>query len=405
MVYELVKRQGRFTARRLVWLCLGLTIIAAITVEMGRLTDAPGLLLFTAKLVFLGAAAGAAFLTLARRSIGEVRTIEWAKNLALLFATLAVTAVLAEFGLRIMSAGITTTGDNSSYWARRWYSTHVRVNSLGYREREFPAKKPPGVYRIAVVGDSFTFGQGIKEEDRFSNRLERALNREGQRFEVLNFGRPGAETVDEVEMLKNAVIGVKPDFVLLQWLINDVEGHDKSGRPAELPLLPSETLRPVLHRNSVLYYILDRQWGTLQHELGWTGSYLDYMRARFGDPESAGSREAAAELEKFVALYRERHIALGIVLFREPRTTHRREYPFAFLHERVLAYCSREGIDCFDLREPMDRAEEHASLVVNRFDGHPNAEANGIAAEEILNRFGPIWDHSAVDRNEGAHKG
>jgi len=405
MVYELVKRQGRFTARRLAWLCLGLTIIAAITVEMGRLRDAPGLLLFTAKLVFLGAVAGVAFLTLARRSIGEVRTIEWAKNLALLFATLVIMTVLAEFGLRLLFAGITTTGDNSSYWARRWYTAHVRVNSLGYREREFPAEKPPGIYRIAVVGDSFTFGQGIEEEDRFSNRLERALNREGQRFEVLNFGRPGAETVDEVEMLKNAVIGVKPDFVLLQWLINDVEGHDKSGRPAELPLLPSETLQPVLHRNSVLYYILDRQWGTLQHELGWTGSYLDYMRARFGDPESPGSREAAAELEKFVALCRERNIPLGIALFRGMEGVAKHAYPFDFLHERVLTFCTREGLTCLDLREPMDRAEEHASLVVNRFDGHPNAEANRIAAEEILKQFGPIWDRAASGRNERAKKG
>ena len=29
--------------------------------------------------------------------------------------------------------------------------------------------KDPGVYRIAVVGDSFTYGNGVRQEDRYSD--------------------------------------------------------------------------------------------------------------------------------------------------------------------------------------------------------------------------------------------
>src|SRR5262249_34658854 len=111
---------------------------------------------------------------------------------------------------------------------------------------------------------------------------------------------------------------------------------DKSGRPARLPLLPSETLRPVLHRHSALYYILERQWYRLQNGLGWTRSYSEYVRARFGDPDSIGSRQASAELEKFVAICREQQIPLGIVLFPALSTAPAPQYPYGFLHDRVL---------------------------------------------------------------------
>jgi hypothetical protein len=384
--------------RRLVRLCLILAFISAVVVGVGRLMNAPGLLLFTAKLVFLLSVLGGSAVFLARRRLGEARTLEWVKNVALLISTLVVATVLAEFGMRGIFAGITTTSHTDTYWGRRWLATHVRLNHLDFREREFPAQKPGGVYRIAVVGDSFTFGQGIEEGDRFTNRLERALNRGGQPFEILNFGRRGAETVDEVQMLKDAVVGVQPDFILLQWYINDVEGHDKSGRSKGLPLLPSETLEPVLHQNSVLYYVLDQQWHRLQERLGWIKGYVDYMSVRFSDPTSPDSREAAAALAEFVALCHERNVGLGIVLFPSMVSIGTPVYPFDFLHERVLTFCTREGLTCLDLRDPMAQAGQRVSLVVNRFDGHPSAEANRIAAEEILKRFEPIWDPAAAGR-------
>src|SRR3954469_7158452 len=36
----------------------------------------------------------------------------------------------------------------------------VKINSLGLRNREISPKKPPGTYRIVVLGDSTTLGWG-----------------------------------------------------------------------------------------------------------------------------------------------------------------------------------------------------------------------------------------------------
>ena len=88
------------------------------------------------------------------------------------------------------------------------------------------------------------------------------------------------------------MLPLHPDFVLLQWYENDVEGLDKSRRPRPWRLLPSDTLTGLLRGRSALYFLMERQWGMLQRSLGWVGSYQDYMTVRFADPDSRDSSAA-----------------------------------------------------------------------------------------------------------------
>jgi len=62
--------------------------------------------------------------------------------------------------------------------------------------------KTPGVVRIGVMGDSNTFGYGIKNVDnRFSNLLEAKLNKAGYKVQVYNFGVPGFDTWNEIRII------------------------------------------------------------------------------------------------------------------------------------------------------------------------------------------------------------
>ncbi len=76
--------------------------------------------------------------------------------------------------------------------ARAPWAVEFRYNALYFRDREI-APKRPGVVRVAVLGDSFTEGQGVKEEDTFPRRLEARLREGGGSWEVMNCARRGAD--------------------------------------------------------------------------------------------------------------------------------------------------------------------------------------------------------------------
>jgi hypothetical protein len=244
------------------------------------------------------------------------------------------------------------------------------------------------VYRIAVIGDSITYGQGIQEHDRFTNVLEQQLCSQSTRYEVLNFGRPGAETVDHLDFLQSIVLNTEPDFILLQWYINDVEGHDKSGHPRPIPLLPSNVLMTTLRNRSALFYFLDAQWGIIQRKLGWVSRYEEYMQARFGDPKSAASLAAEAALQQFIQLCREHGLTVGAVLF---SNVYFSETPLDFLVERAWRVCQQTAITCIDLRPMLARYKGDHTVWASRLDPHPGPIVHRLVTDQLMSTFGPMW--------------
>ena len=133
------------------------------------------------------------------------------------------------------------------------------------------------------------------------------------------------------------------------------------------------------------------RWGAIQVATGLAPSYADYLRRRAADPDGADARSDSALLRAMIDACRRQHVSIGIVLFPDAGPDLGADYPFAFLHEHVLAVCRAEGLPCLDLRADFAAVTDRRSLWVSPFDHHPSARANAIAATRILETFHPQW--------------
>ena len=104
---------------------------------------------------------------------------------------------------------------------QRWLDRHVIYNADEFRDRPFSTVKKPGLTRIAVLGDSFSFGWGLNDvNQRFSNLLEKKLNG----VEVYNTSVPGWESTNELKFLQERAGMFKFDTVILSYVLNDIYG-------------------------------------------------------------------------------------------------------------------------------------------------------------------------------------
>ena len=320
-----------------------------------------------------------------RHGLRGVGRVALKLSFALLVALIAL--IPAEYLVRFRYRNVVSGGNARQYIAQARARSQYSLNRFGYREREIPPKAA-GTYRIAAIGDSFTYGQGIEASQRFTNLLEGFL---GSGYEVFNFGGPGNNLPEHQDTLEQALT-VEPDFVLLQLFVNDFEMPEMT-RPEPKPLQPSAYWDYWLHMRSILYDLASDRWATLQQQMGVTESYEHYMSRNLGDPNLPDSRKAYGLLREFIERARSEGVGVGVVFFPAidamPRSGS--AYPFRYLHDEVRIICAEEAVPYLDLLESYSTVKDPRTLWVSAFDAHPNPPANKRAAYEMLRVFGSDW--------------
>ncbi|RME58870.1 MAG: SGNH/GDSL hydrolase family protein, partial [Candidatus Dadabacteria bacterium] len=111
-----------------------------------------------------------------------------------------------------------------SPWLDRPQYYYAHSLSTTFQDYPYPEKKEKGKYRIAVIGDSFTFGAYVQFFDAFPKKLETILNLNSRekKVEVINYGVPGYSTSHEVSLVKKAIQD-GADLVIVQLTLNDPE--------------------------------------------------------------------------------------------------------------------------------------------------------------------------------------
>jgi lysophospholipase L1-like esterase len=223
--------------------------------------------------------------------------------------------------------------------------------------------KPPGVFRVACLGDSVG-GDFSLPTDNACAQLERLLDERGVKSEVLNFSVPGYNTLQEARALELKARRFSPDAVVVLYVMNDpfpdlaISHH----RPGHLPLEHAlfgglcVLLGRVLHTN--LSPIASMIAPLYEEPRAWQ----DVVVAGF-------RRIAAAGLPTVVAVF---------PLFVEDGARFSRYY------RQVVDEAGRHGLVGLDLSQAAFAGPPLSSLLKPSRDPiHPNAHAHAMAARAI----------------------
>lgn len=99
----------------------------------------------------------------------------------------------------------------------------ISTNSAGFRDSEFPRQKSPSVLRVICLGDSWTFGFNVGQDQGYPQGLGRLLSQEhpSRKFEVFNLGVPAYSSHQGKVLLETKTLDWQPDIVTIAFGMND----------------------------------------------------------------------------------------------------------------------------------------------------------------------------------------
>jgi lysophospholipase L1-like esterase len=314
--------------------------------------------------------------------VGAAKYKESKVRVGILLSTASLLFVLAFFDFYLITFSFETSGAGGEnvITHRHWYNKFVSSNKYGFWERNLDRyenrveRKKQLV--IAVVGDSFTWAQGIKGNAlRFTERLEDKLSSAsgGKRVGVLNFGRGGADTGQELEIVEKFVPKIHPDIVLLCYLSNDIlfkcgaEDYDKTW----------EILSPITPTVNFIYWRL-RGPSTFE-KIGLL--YMKCIVDNYNNPEIF--KKHVEQLDKLFNIVKADGGQPVFVLLPFPSmwtlfSKHTRDD----IYGRIKSAVAQAGVPVIDLSY-IEEKYTIPQFQVNRFDPHPNARMHEEFANTI----------------------
>jgi len=248
----------------------------------------------------------------------------------------------------------------------------VTINSHGFRDHEHSIDKN-GAYRIAFLGDSLTFGWGVKENETFKKILETSLNKT-RSTDIINFGTGNYNTEQEVNLFLETGLKYNPDKVVIFYFINDAE-----------PTRPKSPWSFLEHSRMISFY-----WSRINNLLGrWnTGRSFASFYSNLYDEKQPGWQNAKAAFSKLNEECQKRNIKLQVVLL--PELHNLKDYPFRKQHNLVLEYLKLLKVPALDITDDFKNYPIPMNLWVSLDDAHPNAIAHRMISDSIQDFIKPV---------------
>ncbi len=264
------------------------------------------------------------------------------------------------------------------------WAVEFRYNALRFRDAPL-GPKPAGKIRVMVMGDSFTEGQGVQEQNTAARVLGRLLEAAAPgRFEVRNCGRRATD-FPALSQLFEEILPYDPDIVVYALVLNDAEQPeafrarqeylddwilDRQNPP------DAQGPAPVSPWRSRLFDVVAgrvQSWRVGRETTRW---YLDmWSDANPGWPRT---QEQIRAMDRRLKARGARLLVAPWPLFvgLEDR------YPLLPVHETIRRFCLGEGIAFHDTL-PAFLGRRSSDFWVHPVDRHPNELAHRRTAETL----------------------
>jgi hypothetical protein len=166
-------------------------------------------------------------------------------------------------------------------------------NSLGWRGRREYREAKQTDSRVLMLGDSFTYGIGVNDNQTFAARVEKDLRADQMSVEVMNAGCPGKGTDYELKCFQTVGRKFHPDLTILSFLGNDFEDNARGeyyniGSRGELQVKPLDcnrgTIKTVLGHLPAYSWLLS--WSQAANLVKQAGIKVLINRARKTNPDA-----------------------------------------------------------------------------------------------------------------------
>jgi len=252
----------------------------------------------------------------------------------------------------------------------------AEAHPLAFNDAIYPQAKPPGEFRIALVGDSFVAGAGLADDSmRWGRKLEARMNGRYENARVLQWGQSGWATKDQLTHLKAHVSAYEVDAIVIGWVNNDPDLDRFKQR-----YLPTRAILAALQYKrffpEATKWVSDYLGNVIHPWLGWG---YGLWEERLFEAENLVAYESL--LHELDALLVEKGVPYIVALTPSDGGTRHDD-----LYAKIKPIFARLGIETLDLL-PAIRAslgkEPRRAYWANPVDRHPGDPVTEIYADEV----------------------
>jgi hypothetical protein len=267
--------------------------------------------------------------------------------------------------------------------------TNLNLSDIGFRGGTLG-----GPAWGVAVGDSFTFGMGVEQEETWVGRLAKSLG-----HEVINFGIPAQGPAQYTRVLKRYALPMRPRVVFYGFYFNDLDSATRFRR-MKRQLIPvgryvrhysyafnlvreskaSPQVQPALAKADNVEMSLDPEG--LRRTLERQNRSFDErweLTVREVDDAIKASKDAGVI---FVLLYLPSRWEIYWDSLKK-QSNLPDSLDIDRLRRTVVSYCGKQKVVCLDLTRALKREAVGGKRLYFPIDGHWNREGNRVVAEAV----------------------